>query len=1015
MKKIITFLTSFSFMGSLFLILAFAMAIATFVESRFGNAASRGLIYDAWWFELLFALLGVNLLMNFFRSKLYSKSRFTVGLFHLSFVFIVLGAAITRYFSFEGMMHIREGESSNSILSSSDYINVECNGQKVQDKVSFSEFNKKELNTYISVDGKKIRLKSVDFVSNAKRIPVEHPSGIELIDFVISTEAGMQSFVFRKNDVIHLDSVTVAYDDTPSNIRFFNEGGRLFLQSDRRIQLRSMNGGATEDLPVNEPIEVKPMNLYSFDGFVLLIKNFYEHGILRVTRDPSGNAPEDAVLVEVSDGPVRSIVNVFGRHGMAGKPTVFTLGNTDVKISYGAIPIELPFSVKLRDFQLERYPGSESPSSFASELTLLDPKNGIEKDIRVFMNSPMKHRGYRFYQSSYDPDEQGTILSVNADGLGTAVSYTGYGILFLGIILSLLNKKSHFFSLIQKLKQSPKAGAVVLFAILLGSSPLRAGEVALPGIPKLDPQLVRDFSELWVHGHDGRIEPVSTLASEVVRKISKKSSLDGKSPEEIILSMYLYPELWKTVPLIKVSDEQIAAQLGSTKSRLAVSEFFDEAGNYRIAGQVEAAYAKMPVFRNRTDKELIYVDERVNVCFMVFRGQLFNLFPTGKTEDAWLSPGSKPTGLPVPDSLFVNRGFDLLKESVAGKGTVDARQIIANVAAFQKKFAADLLPSELHKKAEIFYNKFNPFKRIFPVYLLFGFTLLFVLFINIFRQKTINKYLKYVLLGVIVLGFLIHSGGLVLRWYASGHAPWSNGYESMIFVGWAALLGGLVFGRKYPMVVGTAAFMAGITLFVAHLNWMNPEITNLVPVLKSYWLLVHVAVITSSYGFIGLSAFLGLLVLILFSIVNEKNKANVEKFVVQLTTINEIAMIIGLYALTIGTFLGAIWANESWGRYWGWDPKETWALITIILYSFISHMRLIPSLKGVYNYNFASVVGFASVLMTYFGVNYYLNGLHSYGQGAAGSVHWSVYLFVVVITALMVISHRKSKKYKLGD
>ncbi len=1015
MKKIFNFLASFSFMGFLFLILAFAMAIATFVESRFGNAASRGLIYDAWWFELLFALLGINLLMNFFRSKLYSKSRFTVGLFHLSFVIIVLGAAITRYFSFEGMMHIREGESSNSILSSSDYITIESNGQKVQDKVSFSEFNKRELNTHISVDGKKIRLKSVDFVSNAKKISVEHPSGVELIDFVISSETGMQSFVFRKNDVIHLDSVIVAYDDTHSNIRFFNEGGKLFLQSDRRMQLRSMKGGGTENLPVNEPIEVKPMNLYSFDGFVLLIKNFYEHGILRVTRDPSGNAQEDAVLVEVSDGPVRSIVNVFGRHGMAGEPTVFMLGNTDVKISYGAIPIELPFSVKLRDFQLERYPGSESPSSFASELTLLDPKNGIEKDIRVFMNSPMKHRGYRFYQSSYDPDEQGTILSVNVDGLGTAVSYAGYGILFLGIILSLLNKKSHFFSLIQKLKQSPKAGAIVMFAIMLGSSPLRAGELALSGIPKLDPQLVRDFSELWVHGHDGRIEPVSTLASEVVRKISKKSSLDGKSPEEIILSMYLYPELWKTVPLIKVSDEQIAAQLGSTKSRLAVSEFFDEAGNYRIAGQVEAAYAKMPAFRNRVDKELIYVDERVNVCFMVFRGQLLNLFPTGKTEDAWLSPGSNPTGLPVPDSLFVNRGFELLKESAAGKGTVDARQIIANVAAFQKKFAADLLPSELHKKAEIFYNNFNPFKRIFPGYLLFGFTLLFVLFINIFRQKTINKYLKYVLLGVIVLGFLIHSGGLVLRWYASGHAPWSNGYESMIFVGWAALLGGFVFGRKYPMVIGTAAFMAGITLFVAHLNWMNPEITNLVPVLKSYWLLVHVAVITSSYGFIGLSAFLGLLVLILFSIVNEKNKANVEKFVAQLTTINEISMIIGLYTLTIGTFLGAIWANESWGRYWGWDPKETWALITIILYSFISHMRLIPSLKGVYNYNFASVVGFSSVLMTYFGVNYYLNGLHSYGQGAAGSLHWSVYLFVAIITALMVISHRKSKKYKLDN
>ena len=480
-----------------------------------------------------------------------------------------------------------------------------------------------------------------------------------------------------------------------------------------------------------------------------------------------------------------------------------------------------------------------------------------------------------------------------------------------------------------------------------------------------------------------------------------------------MLSMYLYPELWKTVPLVKVSNEQVLAQLGNTESRLAISEFFDEAGNYRIANQVQAAYAKMPAFRNHVDKEFIYVDERVNVCFMIFRGQLFSLFPTGNVDDAWLTPGSKASGLPAADSLFVNRGFELLKESVSGKGTVDARQIVATVAAFQEKFAASLLPSESHKRVEIFYNKFSPFKRVFMIYLLFGMTLLFVLFINIFQQKNINKYLKHILIGFIALGFVIHTAGLGMRWYASGHAPWSNGYESMIYVAWAAMLAGLIFGRKYPMVIGTAAFMSGITLFVAHLNWMNPEITNLVPVLKSYWLLVHVAVITASYGFIGLSAFLGLLVLILFSIANENNKNNVRKFVDQLTTINEMAAIVGLYMLTIGTFLGAIWANESWGRYWGWDPKETWSLITVVLYSFISHMRLIPSLRGVYNYNFASVVGFTSVLMTYFGVNYYLNGLHSYGQGTAGSVHWAVYLSGVIIAILMFVSYMKSKKFEM--
>jgi cytochrome c-type biogenesis protein CcsB len=1000
-------------MGFLLLIMAFAMAVATFVEGSYGTAAARGLVYNAWWFELILALLGINLIVNYFRSKLYSKYRFTVGLFHISFVVIVLGAAITRYISFEGIMHIREGEASHSILSTDDYITIEYEGKKIQKKVLFSEFKTGELNTRISIGEQEVKLKSVGFVKDAKKTPVDYPTGTGMIDFVISAGQGMESFVFRKNDHVDLGGFVVAYDDTSSNIRFFNQEDKLFLQSDLPLQLRSMTGGEPEDLPVNEPVEVQPMHLYSFDGYMLLVKKFYEKAILRVTHDPSGNAREDAVLVEVSDGQTKTIVNVFGRHNMAGEPTVFKLGHSDVKISYGAVPIELPFALKLRDFQLERYPGSESPSSFASELTLLDQEKGIERDIRVFMNNTLKHRGYRFYQSSYDQDERGTVLSVNVDGLGTAVSYLGYGMLFLGIILSLLNKNSYFSLLIRRLKQNSKVVAVILTLLLLGSSSLKANKADLANIPALDPLLVKDFSELWVHGHDGRIEPVSTLASEVLRKISRKSSFEGKPAEEVMLSMYLFPDLWKTVPMVKVSDKQIQAQLGTTKDQLPVTHFFDEAGNYRIAQQVQAAHAKMPAFRNHLDKEYIYVDERVNVCFMVFRGQLLNVFPTGKFEEPWLSPGSKAIALPVADSLFVNRGFELLKESVSGKEAVDARQIIATVAAFQEKFATGLLPSEAHKKAEIFYNKFNPFKRVFPVYLLFGITLLFALFVNIFRQKNISRILKNILVGFIVLGFVIHTGGLALRWYASGHAPWSNGYESMIYVAWATMLAGLIFGRKYPLVIGTAAFLSGITLFVAHLNWMNPEITHLVPVLKSYWLLIHVAVITASYGFIGLSAFLSILVLTLFCIVNEKNRNNVARFVDQLTTISEMSVIVGLYMLTIGTFLGGIWANESWGRYWGWDPKETWSLITIVLYSFIAHMRLIPSIRGVYNYNFASVIGFASVLMTYFGVNYYLSGLHSYGRGTAGAVHWSVYLSIGIIAVLMVISYLKSKKYKL--
>src|SRR5690606_16388779 len=241
---------------------------------------------------------------------------------------------------------------------------------------------------------------------------------------------------------------------------------------------------------------------------------------------------------------------------------------------------------------------------------------------------------------------------------------------------------------------------------------------------------------------------------------------------------------------------------------------------------------------------------------------------------------------------------------------------------------------------------------------------------------------------------------------------WSNGYESVVYVAWAAMLAGLIFGRKYPMVVGTAAFLSGIALFVAHLSWMSPEITPLVPVLKSYWLAIHVAIITASYGFLGLSTFLGILAMILIVLRNNTNQTRVTGYIEQLTTINEMSATVGLYFLTVGTFLGGVWANESWGRYWGWDPKETWALITVVLYSFIVHMRLIPPLKGLFNYNMASILGFASVLMTYFGVNYYLSGLHSYGKGVADGVHPAVPVSFALLGALMVWAYVKDSNFE---
>jgi cytochrome c-type biogenesis protein CcsB len=1016
MKKILNFLFSFPFMGFLLLVMAFSMGIATFVENSFGTEAAQGVIYKSWWFSLVLLLLAINLLVNFIRHKMYSRKRIAVGLFHISFIIILIGAGITRYISFEGIMHIREGQSSDFFLSSEDYLNVKCGDQTVSEPVLFSQLSYKVFDEKIKVDGRDVRIKSIGFIKNATRNVVADPSGSEMIDFVISEGQGRENYVFSKGNKMTLGSVELGFDVPGANFQFFNRGDSLFLVSDRQVEIRSMTGGETQFVEPNKVVSVKTLQLYAFDGYLLLVKEFYQHATMSVSADTSGNATQDAVILEVSDGSKSQIVNVLGRHGIKGEPTNATIGNTPVEFSYGADLIYLPFSLQLTDFQMDKYPGSDSPSSFASELVLHDQQQNVNRNVRIFMNNTLNYRGYKFFQSSYDQDEGGTVLSVNADELGTNVTYLGYLLLALGFVLALFSKNSRFQGLIRKLKEYSKpAGLVILALISLNISTARASESETAEIPKIDQALLDDFSKLWIQGLDGRIEPVSTLASEVLRKVSRQSDFDGRSPEEVMLGLYFYPELWRNVPLVKVSNEQLQQLLGVTGSRIPLTSFFDDKGSYKLMEQVKAAFAKMPAFRNVFEKELINLDERVNICFMVIDGDMFSVFPGATKATKWYAPGNTPTGLKSADSLFVNRGFELLKESINGKGTLNSRQIVSGIASYQTKFGASYLPSDSRKNVEIYYNSLNPFKRVFPIYLTVGFILLIVLFVNIFRQKTTSKKVRLGFTAVLILGFLLHTFGLILRWYASGHAPWSNGYESMVYVAWASMLAGVIFGRKYPMVIATAAMLSGIILFVAHLNWMSPEITHLVPVLNSYWLMIHVAIITASYGFIGMSAFIGLLVLILFSISNSDNKKNVRNLVLQLTTISELSVTIGLYMLTIGTFLGGVWANESWGRYWGWDSKETWALVTVVIYSFVAHMRLIPTLKGIYNYTVATVVGFSSVLMTYFGVNYYLSGLHSYGHGSADSLHWSVYVILAAIAGLLLISNFKQKNLDIDN
>jgi cytochrome c-type biogenesis protein CcsB len=267
------------------------------------------------------------------------------------------------------------------------------------------------------------------------------------------------------------------------------------------------------------------------------------------------------------------------------------------------------------------------------------------------------------------------------------------------------------------------------------------------------------------------------------------------------------------------------------------------------------------------------------------------------------------------------------------------------------------------------------------LYLLIGFLLLLVQLVHIFIPGFSIRYYSKAAVLIISIAFVLHTVGLALRWYISEHAPLSNGYEALSFIAWATVFAGLIFSHKSSFTISTTSILSALILQIANLSWMDPQITNLVPVLKSYWLVIHVAVVTASYGFLGMGALLAVINLVIMSFETKKNHEHIETQINQITQIIELTLIAGLCLLTIGAFLGGVWANESWGRYWGWDPKETWALVTVIVYAFIVHLRIVKGLKGRLLFNILALFGFSSVIMTYFGVNYYLSGLHSYAGG----------------------------------
>ena len=909
--KLLNFLFSFKATLLLLAILAIGAGVATFIENDFGTSSARVLVYNNTWYEIVLVLTTINLSGIIYKFKMWNNlPRF---LFHFSFVVILLGAIITRYVGYEGIMQIPQGTTTNQMISLEPYLQVTVkDGEKV---VAYKEWQKEftsllpELNNFSY---------KVDFDNNNL-----------IIDY--------KRFQFEKKEQAKMGLLTV-------------------------------------DVTLNGKKET---------------------------------------------------IRLPGLSGQLGVPRDLIFDKYTVTLEYGSKFIDLPFAIRLNEFQLERYPGSMAPSSYASEVTVI--KDDKTYDYRIFMNRTLNEGNFLFFQSSYFPDETGTVLSVNNDP-GKWPTYFGYFLLTLGLFLNFFDKKSRFRKL-TKFVANKNLAMFILTLALLSTQNLKANESNNTTSPqevdditmrvdylnkfKDESKVTADkFGHLVVQSSGGRMKPLATLNREIVQKLSGKSSFMGMDANQIVLGMITRPDIWKDVKIIKINTPKLKKFLGVPESEkyISFSEAFGEKNDYLLAKESEKALLTKPIERGTYEKDIIKVDEKLNIIYSLFNGALLNIFPKVYDEQSvddnfkWYSPIEAMQEFSGQNQAAIGSVVRGLFNSTMDFDWNSANNYIDMIALYQDKVGTDIKPTASKINAEIVFNKLDIFFNLTLAYVLLGFIMVVLAFVVIFKPEFKPAKTTKIIFAILTILFAIQTFGMGYRWYLSGHAPWSDIYETLIYISWSAIFAGVIFFRNSLLALGAATIIAGIFMFTAHLTDVDPQITSLVPVLKSYWLTIHVSILTASYGFFGLSAILGFLTLIMF--IFRKNRPHLDEIIKHISAINEISLIIGLACITIGNFLGGVWANESWGRYWGWDPKETWAYVSIVVYALVIHLRFVKSLNTPYVLATASLLAFSSIMMTYLGVNFYLSGMHSYATGDPVPIPMWAYLTVATAFAAIILAYK---------
>ncbi len=1045
MKKILNTLYSTRLMAVLFFVFAIAMGVATFIENDFGTQTSKALIYNTWWFELIMVFFMINFFGNIFRYRLYKKEKWSVLLFHIAFLFILIGAAVTRYISFEGLMIIDEGETTNIILSDTNYLNVIIDDNQFQkethNKLLLSALGSNSVSFEESFQPKKngpnynVKFDLVNYIPWSEKKLVLDENGVEHLFLVESSSGSRHEHYIKRGTIQNIHNILVGFDSPENNasINFFYEDGSLKIKAKNNGDWFRMADQKRGQIVKDSTQHFQYLTLHNIGGLQFVIPKTPEKGEMQTVSGKKDNSKYDTLVFDITVGEETKRVDFYGGQFNIDNQESFSIGDLNFRAWYGAKQLKAPFSVKLNDFQLEKYPGSENAESFASEVTVSSSEDTF--DFRIFMNHILNYKGYRLFQASYanaGKQIEQTHLSVNHDSWGTGITYFGYFLLFFGLVASLFIKNTRFNDLKKTLVKIKDKKALMSLLLLLTVSLANAQHNAQKpealSEKKIDSILTKmivsqehakNFSSLVIQDAGGRMKPAHTFASELVRKVAHTDNFRGLTPSQILVSITETPMLWINIPFVYLEkgNKEIRKTLGLPEDAKYARfiDFYTDSGQSKIDRLVSEAQKKK--IQNKFEQDAIKIARRLYLLSQAISGTLLRVYPIpNHEENKWVAqPETLQAGFKGTDSVFVRQSlpvyFQLLQNSKKTGDYSETNKILDGIKRFQKKFGADVMPSDDKIKIEIAYNKANIFVKLSKYYGYVSLLMIFFVFFQIFNNKPWVNYIVKGFIGLVILLVTTHTFGLVARWYISGNAPWSNAYETVIFVGLASMIFGLILGKRSSLTIAATAFLTSVILFFAHQQWLDPEIANLVPVLNSWWLWVHVSIIVASYGPFALGFILGIFALFLIIFTNNKNKKKMDLHLKELTTINEMALTVGLVMLTIGNFLGGMWANESWGRYWGWDPKETWALISIMIYAFVLHMRLIPGLRGKYTFNLWSIIAFASIMMTYFGVNFYLSGLHSYASGDKVITPTSVYYSVTFVFFIGLLAWFKNKKF----